>query len=222
MAMVTGCSSPAVRVLFVALLLLALGSVQAAPRIKCWKNNEGIRECGYQVPPEYAQDEIEILNERGVTIEIQPRTPTAEERRQQEELERLRRAQAERDEILLRSFTTERDLMIARDNQLAALQGQIDVTRSNIHSEEQRLERLVRQAADYERGGKPVPEKLLADIKAARAQISAYESFIAEREKNMAALTEKFKRDLARYRELTGQRPRKPAAKPEAKPAAAR
>ncbi len=217
MRMVTACKPiSAGRLLLVAVLSIAFAGVEAAPRIKCWKNKEGIRECGYQVPAEYAQDEIEILNERGVTIEVQPRTPTAEERRRQEELERLRRAQAERDEILLRSFTTERDLLIARDNQLAALQGQIDVTRSNIRSEELRLEKLVRRAADYERGGKPVPDKLLKQIKASRTQIKAYQDFIAEREKNMAALTEKFKRDLARYRELTGGRPREPEATPTA------
>ena len=44
------------RLLLVAVLSVAFAGVEAAPRIKCWKNKEGIRECGYQVSAEEAEE----------------------------------------------------------------------------------------------------------------------------------------------------------------------
>ena len=36
-------------------ILIATPALSDAARIKCWTNNEGVRECGNAVPPEYAQ-----------------------------------------------------------------------------------------------------------------------------------------------------------------------
>lgn len=37
-----------------ACLLTLVASMQANAAIKCWTNNEGVRECGNRVPPEYS------------------------------------------------------------------------------------------------------------------------------------------------------------------------
>ena len=47
--------------------------------IKCWKNHEGVRECGNVVPPEFAQEGHEEKSKSGRTIGAQGRAQSAEE-----------------------------------------------------------------------------------------------------------------------------------------------
>jgi hypothetical protein len=47
--------------------------------IKCWKNHEGVRECGNVVPPEFAQEGHEEKSKSGRTIGAQGRARSAEE-----------------------------------------------------------------------------------------------------------------------------------------------
>ena len=53
-------------------------SVQA--RMKCWTNNEGIKECGDTVPPEFAQKGHQELGKGGIVREETERAKTPEER----------------------------------------------------------------------------------------------------------------------------------------------
>lgn len=77
-------------ILFASTVLLYAQSGLAA--IKCWTNNEGYRECGNSVPPEYAQKETRTLNQRGVTTEVRQRAKSREEvlREQRERSERIK------------------------------------------------------------------------------------------------------------------------------------
>ena len=48
-------------------------------RFKCWTNSDGVRECGENVPPEYAQQGHEEINKLGITVDKQERAMTEEE-----------------------------------------------------------------------------------------------------------------------------------------------
>ena len=53
-------------------LILSLGPTDAAARkIKCWTNKEGFRECGYTVPPEYAQKGHQEIGKFGTVEEVE-------------------------------------------------------------------------------------------------------------------------------------------------------
>ena len=52
------------------LSLLFVSPASLAGSIKCWVNKDGVRECGYTVPPEYSQQRIEIMNQRGIVVEV--------------------------------------------------------------------------------------------------------------------------------------------------------
>ncbi len=208
---------PATAGLFLAALLALAAGPALALRIKCWVNDEGVRECGQAVPPEYAQGRIEILNERGVVIEVQPPAKTPEEAAREAELARKRREAEERDRLLLRAYPTERDLLIARDNRLEAIQSIIDLTHSNTRSLQRQLEELEARAAGYERAGKKIPAPLLDDIRRVRIQMDNNRQFIATKEHEKKEVEQQFAADLARLRELTRRRPRqakKPAGDP--------
>src|SRR5579872_2433997 len=51
----------------------------AAPAIVCWTDEQGQRNCGDHVPPQYAKSAHDIYNKRGVEVQSVPREETAAE-----------------------------------------------------------------------------------------------------------------------------------------------
>jgi len=183
--------------------------VSAAKLISCWVNDHGVRECGTTVPPEHSQKRIEIVNERGLVVKVIPAAKTKEqiarEREQAliaKEKEERKKEQARQDAILLNAYTTERDLIMARDNNLKAIEGQIEISKGNLHVLQDALNQLQKQAANYERSGKKPPENLLKEIDETKTQIQAREKYVLIRENEKNEMAKRYEKDLNRFREL--------------------
>lgn len=192
-----------------AVLLLGALTPATYADIKCWTNSEGVRECGNVVPPEYAQEGHEQLSEEGIILETQGRAKTAEElaaereaKAQQIQRENDARAQAERDRVLLDTFTTEEDLLLTRDGKLKAIDTRIAHTEQVTAKLKEKLTELEEAAADDERAGKKISDELLSEIAGLEQQIAEQTLFIEERNKEKEGLRAQFDIDLARYREL--------------------
>jgi len=205
-------TSKFIGILLISSLLLPMAPAHAK-RIKCWKNNIGIRECGSMVPPEYSQTRIEIVNERGLVVDVIEAAKSPEQlakekalklKHDQEEAERKERARL--DAILLNAYTTERDLILARDTNLKAAQGQIDISKSNLKLMETNLLDVQQQAANYERSGKQAPEKLVERINHLTNQVALKKSAIEQKENEKKDMEFRFKRNLNRFRQLKGGR----------------
>ena len=150
-----------------------------AGKIKCWRNNEGTRECGSYVPPEFSQKKTEIRNESGRVVEVEERAKTkaelAEIERQEQlkKIEEAKRAeQKKKDDILLQSFSTERDINMLRDSKINVIEGILTVTNSNNKALRKKLEKLQKRAANAERRGKKPPQNIVSDIKAIEARLN--------------------------------------------------
>ncbi len=198
-----------------ALLLVVLCSVGTAAqaKIKCWKNNEGVRECGNSVPPEFAQQGHEKISAGGVKLDSKGRAKSLEEleaeRAAAKELaaaEKREHEQAAKDRVLLDTFSSDDDMILARDGQITHLESQIKLTESHTDKLNHSLELLIQEAADHERRGNEPPEKLLGDIKSLRQQISDNQVFVETKNKERGELINKFDADIARFRELKGYR----------------
>lgn len=193
--------------LLLAGLLFLSATATAGSRIKCWVNKDGVRECGQIVPPEYAQQRIEIINERGIVVEV---IEAAKSREQlaKEAAERRRLAeQKRRDEILLNTFTTERDIELARKSRIQAIESIIAITNSNTRSLKSNLTRIQKRAADFERAGEEPPKELFAEMESLKRQIKDNEEFVAKKQRDIIDLEKRFDADLKRFRELKGIAP---------------
>ncbi len=197
-----------VRLLLVlaSLFLLSDGSLAGA-RIKCWVNKEGVRECGQFVPPEYAQQRIEIVNERGIVVEVIEAAKTKEQLAKEAAERRRLAEQRRRDEILLNTFTTERDLELARKSRIQAIESIIAITNSNTRSLKAALTKVQKRAADFERAGEEPPKELFEEMESLRRQIKDNEEFVAKKQRDIIALEKRFDADLKRFRELKGIKP---------------
>lgn len=195
----------------VGLVLLAI-ALPSHAAIKCWKNSEGVRECGNAIPPEYAQQEAVVKDKFGLTIEKQGAAKTMEEleaeRAAEEEarkaaLEEKKRAALDR--VLLDTFASEDDLVLTRDGQIAHLDSQIRLTDSHIQKLRNNLDQMMERAAERERRGEEPGDEMLANIENVRGQIAENEAFIATKRQEQEDIRQRFAADIERFRELKGR-----------------
>ncbi|MFV1983568.1 MAG: hypothetical protein ACC657_08505 [Thiohalomonadales bacterium] len=193
--------------LFLAVIAISIAS-PALAGIKCWKTTKGIRECGYQVPNEYSNTRIEIINKNGVVVRIiaapKNKEQLAEEALHKKELAKIA-DRKRKDRILLRTFTTERDLIIARDNRVTAVQSLIEITKSNNNNIQVNLQDLRERAGNYERSGKELPKELLQQIKKGDVQIQNNNSYVKKKLLEIAQIKKDYKFNLERFRYLKAQ-----------------
>ena len=188
-------------------LLLAVSQTEA--RLYRWVDAEGNVHFSDHLPPQEAQRAHEELDSSGVRVRVVPRAKTPEEIAKERELARLRAEQQRlieeqkaRDRVLLRTFRSEDDLILARDGKLAAVDVLIKVTQGNIRRYQTRLGDLQRRAADLERAGRTVPRRLLENIAATRRAIEDAYAQIGRREREKDLIRQAFAKDLERFREL--------------------
>lgn len=201
---------------FAAILLIAS---TAEARIKCWTNKDGIRECGNVVPPEYAQQEVKTLDRRGITTDVRPRAPTAEEveverqrqvelERQQAEEDKRRRDQETLDRTLLATYLNEEDILRTRDRMTGTINANIEMTRINMEKLQERLAEERRRAATLERQGRELPERNREEIQNLEQLIQEREQHILMREQERAQLFERYEAERLRFLELQPTRGR--------------
>ncbi|MGE5153232.1 MAG: DUF4124 domain-containing protein [Bdellovibrio bacteriovorus] len=188
-----------------ALLLPSL----AEARVYRWVDEQGVVHYTDQIPPTQVDKGHTALSDKGIPLETVPPAQTLEELKREQELKRLR-AEQERlleqqraaDRVLLSSFRSVDDLIMARDGKLASVDVVIGVARSNIRREQQRLGQLRSEAADLERAGKPIPPHMEESIaKTERAIRDSYSS-IVDRERQKEEIRVAFERDHKRFRQL--------------------
>lgn len=200
-------------VMRIALILVLVTGLSPSPpahaRIKCWTNKDDIRECGNVVPPEYSQKGHEELSDQGIVVDRKERAKTPEELEEERRLvaiqaeeDRKARKKEIADRVLLDTFSSEDDLVLARDGKLAATEQTIHVTESRIKKLQKSLNEIMSMAAEMERRGKPPADGIQNEIDAVRAQIAENRAYIKTLHKEQDAVRNAFESDLTRFKEL--------------------
>lgn len=200
-------------------LVLLLGTAPGASAvIKCWTNSDGVKECGNAVPAEYAQQGHEVKSEGGMLLLRQPPARSVDEitaerlAREAREAEAARRkaeedARLAEDRMLIDTFDTEDDLLLARDGQISTLEAQVRMAKGMVEKLEKTLADMVARAAQIERSGQTLPEDLSRNVALTQRQIAEQQDVIAARRAEQEVVRTSFARDLARFRELRGSTP---------------
>ena len=197
-------------VIFSALSGLTL-SETAHARMKCWTNNEGVKECGNKIPPEYAQQGHQELGKSGVVREKTKRAKTdkelAEEKRLAQEKAKQEKQDAEKknqDRILLATFSTVADIERARDERVTALEATIKLTKARNDKIQLDLDKRIQAAANAERAGKAPPEDLLNDIESLKRQTDNNNEFIDGKHAEQEEIKKAHAIDIERFKKLKG------------------
>lgn len=186
-------------------------STTAHARLKCWTNNEGVKECGNAVPPEYAQQGHQELSKGGMVKKETDRAKSdeeiAEEKRlakAKEEKEKAEAEQKKKDEILLQTFSSVEDIERARDDRVSALEATIKLTQQRSQKIQEDLDKRIKQAAAAERAGKAPSEALLKDIESLKRQIKNNDKFIEGKRAEQEVIKEDHAKDIAHFKKLKG------------------
>ncbi len=204
--------------LLCAALVLAFTQVSAeGQKLYKWVDEDGNVHYSDTLPPHLVTREHKILNERGITVDIIDRAKTAEEfaaereavrqlEQQVRDEELVKADKARRDRILLSIYANEEDLFRARDHKLSAIDSTIDVTRSNIRTQEASLENFMKEAANIERRGEVVSPRIELAIEDLRTQIAENQAFIDRKGDEKDDISANYEMDLERFRQLTSER----------------
>lgn len=173
-----------------------------------WVDEEGNIHYGDK-PPAKVESAHSVLNERGLEVDSINRAKTDEEvAAELAEAEAIREQQLEeqrarhRDNILLETFTTERDLLLTRDDRLQAIDGAILLSEKRINSWSEKLGVLEKRIANYEKDNVETPARLIEERELVLRQIDSSETYMLQKMEERERTADQFEQDLARYREL--------------------
>lgn len=204
------------RLLALSALFVLFCEVSQARELYRYKDKNGVTVVKNRLPAEYSQKGYEVLNERFQVIEVVPPAKTEEELRKEAEekaAEEARKAAetaaqeeakrvAEEDKKLLQRYGSVEDVLRTRKSELGSQDVVIGVNNGNIRQIEVRLSDAQRKAAQFERQGKPLPEKLAKKIEEAQKDIDALVEKNKAQEVKKQAIRDRYKLLLLRFNRL--------------------
>lgn len=189
--------------------MLGSFSLPSSAAIKCWTNKDGVKECGNNVPPEYAQQGHQELSKQGMVKEEQKAVKTSEELEVEAkqaaakaEAKLKQQQQAKEDKILLQTFSSVADIELARDERIKAVDASIKLAQKRTETIQSDLDKRIQAAAADERAGKTPGEALLKDIESLRRQISNNNDYIAAKHKEQEQTNQEYTTKIERFKEL--------------------
>ena len=198
------------------LTVVFLGQAASAQKLYKWVDKDGNVHYGDSIPPQYAEQDRDILNQHGVKVGQEEGVKTAEERAEEERLAAIEAAaQAEkeraarRDQVLLNTYLSVEEIEMLRDRRVDLLQARIKVTEQYLNNLRKRLLRLQDEASHYrpytsKEDAPQIPENLALDMSRTVGAINLYEGTLASTRDEQAALRESFAQDISRFRTLKG------------------
>jgi hypothetical protein len=203
---------PVVRALVPLLLLGLLSGPAMAQKLYKWVDKDGQVHYGDSIPPEYATQDRDVLNQRGMAVGHEQGTETpAEAQARQEEEKRAKAAQeqAQHDRMLLQTYQNVGEIEMLRQRRIELIDAQITIQEqslSNLRSrhkeQKQRASRF--QPANTDPKAPPMPEGMADDLARVESDIRTQEVNLENRRKERVTVNAQFDADVARFKELRG------------------
>jgi len=195
---------------FSAILLSSPFMAQA--KMYKWVDENGQMHFGDKIPPQYQLKEHQELNEHGVVTKTKAAAKTPEEKaaeyqlkKEQERLALKEKKKKQRDRVLLDTYTTERDLIVARDSRLDAVDSQINLAESIINDSNKNIESLETQIAQIKSTNREVPEDLYHRLDIEKQQVKVQSSVMKNHKKRRDEISEQFNGYIERFKVLKAE-----------------
>ncbi len=191
------------------LFLLLVGSALPASAGKtfCCLEENGSQACGDQLPPQCYGRAYREVSESGMTLRQVEAPLTAEQRalreaqaRRKKEEERAALEERRKNQALLDTYDSEKDIDVMRDRVLSDLDAARKEALERYQKAVKRKQHLDNEAEFYKK--KPMPQELSSEIKDNDLELSSQQAAVAARLKEMDAVRAKFAEERKRYLEL--------------------
>ena len=209
----------AILLVVAALALPSIGSAQSSPPPRLYKytDEHGVTQYTDKIPPEHANRDRDVLNQRGVPVGSEEGEVTEEERAVIAHREALAEAErkakadvARQDRMLLETYLSVGDIEELRNRRLELLESQIKLTEVYLGNLRKKLVALQAEASKFkpyttQPDAPQIPENLALDLSRTTASIGLYEQTLARTRSTQEELRKSFDEDIARFRELKGE-----------------
>jgi hypothetical protein len=191
-------------------------SVDAAALYK-WIDEDGQIRYSDRLPAAQVKKKHQQLNSQGVVVGTTEAAKSEEElaaeaeakrkaEEQAAEEARLKQIQYEKDQVLLLTFSSEKEMELARDDRLEVLDSVIRLITKSITSTQETLVELETSAdQNYTSKGKDIPGGLAQKIEHFSRKIESRTDQLLLKVEEKDRINQQFELDLARFRELKSQ-----------------
>ena len=204
--------TPVIRTLVPLLLLVLAAGPAAAQKLYRWVDESGQVHYGDKIPPQYADQDRDVLNQRGVAVGHEEGTETPEEARARLEQEKAAKAleeRAQRDRMLLQTYQNVDEIEMLRERRIDLIDSQIIIQEQSLKTLRQRHADQVERASRFAPrnatpDAPPMPEGLAEDIARSESDIETQERNLQKKRDERAGVSAQFDADVRRFKELRG------------------
>ncbi len=187
---------------------LAAISLNAEAKLYKWVDDSGTTHYGETIPPEYAGRETKTLDKGRVKDRDDTFDSAKKNAAKKETVEdKAALAARRRDEALLNSYSSEKEIDLARDRNLLQVEARVNSYTTMLKSAQNTLDELHKESASITKQGRKIPQSLTDDIAEAEALVAKRQQDLATSQKEAAAVKARYEADKQRYRELKGVTP---------------
>ena len=183
---------------------------QHGPRLYKWVDKNGVTHYGSSVPPQYANQQLDVLNSEGLTVKtIQaPKTKEQQVKQQQDQaaaaaIAKQEQKQKATDQMLLDTYTSVADIQRDRDTRLKAMDAQMNVTNAAISGLQSSLDAYQKREQELERLHHPVPAELKSNQASTQQQLRADKQLLVQQQQQKQELQSQFDAYIKRFQQLT-------------------
>lgn len=200
-----------IQALLPSLMALALGwcstPALAGDRMFCCHDGKGRQVCSDSLPPECYSSAYREISNRGMSVKRIDAPLTTEQKAQREaeiqrkvEEERVAKEQRRKDQALLETYNSEKDIDAARDRATALFNDSVKGLMARQGEALQLQKKLATEGEFYRK--KPMPPELRNQIKDNEAELASIKSTIEGKRKDLDEYKVKLEDDRRRYREI--------------------
>jgi hypothetical protein len=201
---------------FASVALLAPLAAQAQTReqytYRC-TGNDGKKYYGQTIPSACLGRPLELINKQGLVVKrIDPEGDEKKKAEKEAELEKKREAEAaqrdiqRRNQALLATYTSEKDIEDARARELREHDRQVKEVEHRIGEIKKRQDRFEKELAVYKEAGKGnPPPRLQEEITNAQIDLKAQQNLLEAKKKDAIAINARYDEDRKRYAAATGK-----------------
>ena len=203
------------------LWLLAAPPADAANLYR-YHNAQGVLVIDHTVPANAAQNGYEILAPDGRVLEtVAPGGDKTRSEQSPKSAPARTEHQEKIDHYLLSSYSTVADIEAVKTRRLQEVEREIGADKVRVEEIERQRMATEDSAADAQRGGKPVPAKLLEELKGLNQELELARKSLAEHELQRTEVEQLYAGYIARFTELKSAPSAVAAAPAQTAPAAA-
>ncbi len=191
---------------------LISSSFSAQAKMYKWVDENGQMHFGDKIPTKYLVKEHDELNEQGVVIKHKDAAKTPKQKAEARRIENERKKAAliekkkkQRDRVLLDTYTTERDLIVARDSRLDAVGSQIQLAVSIIKDSNNKIDSMEKQVAQIKTSNREVPPALYNRIENEKQQVLVQSEVMGNHKKRRDEIATQFNDYVERFKVLKAE-----------------